>query len=964
MRKSKFMAWLLAAALCIGMIPVSAFADENGIAPDETAAEQSIVEDNAGEKEINADEPLDVSDIPKEALLETGTEEEPISEEEEYSSEFPEVSGVEPGGSTFDFRDEKVKNRLLEAAEQYPDYYDLRHVQTENGEVSYVTPVRLQNPYGTCWGFAAIAAAESSLLSSGLAQKYGYDVKTLDLSEKQTAYFATSHVEDPNNSQYPEGCYFQDVPADQQASSAYRYNTGGYTFLATSLFASGIGPVSEEADPIFKYSGKRGEMTYREAATRYDDNNKPIEDSYEDVPVWYSNQDDWSIPEEYRFWQSYRLKDSIIMPDPAGYDENWQYKYQPEAVAAIKQQIVEYHRAVSINFCAESYIPGQDTNGKKYMSDKWAHYTNTQQFSKHSVTIVGYDDNYPRENFDSTTESGGSAQPEGNGAFLIKNSWGSELNEFPTNGLRHWGLLEGLDGVPYDPDAKAAPGNRATGYFWISYYDQSLNDPEAFVFEDDLTENGYYVEQMDCTHCPYLLDCPADDNRMANVFSSEATSTLNEFSVMTGWPGTTVEYAVYLLGEGYEDPEDGILIETGKHTFEYGGYHRINLKQPTVLTKGQLFSIVVRCSDSDCDYVCFAADFLQGYTNLYTLSVINKGESFYHNGTQWYDESEEETKNELLYYYPGYDLTIDNFPIKAYLEPVIVQDGEHASILNGYLTVNNWSDGNTGTYSFKYGDTKTLTAEFRGTDQTMPASWKPVFTWKSCDEDILSVSTSTPRRGNAVLEGKKAGTAKLIVSAGDSQDPARYGTRVLTIKVGQSLLASAEFEDPEDPTYTGKPFEPPIVYVAADNGKTDLVEDVDYTVTYKNNVNAGTAQVVISGIGNYTGELTGSFTINPAANTLKVKGKTAKVKYSALKKKNQTIPVADAITFTDKGQGTKTFAKISGNKNITINEKTGKITVAKGLKKNDYTIKVSVTAKGNKNYKAVTKKVKITIRVK
>lgn len=39
---------------------------------------------------------------------------------------------------------------------------------------NYVTPVKLQNPFGTCWGFGAIAAAEISLLGSGLAQADGY----------------------------------------------------------------------------------------------------------------------------------------------------------------------------------------------------------------------------------------------------------------------------------------------------------------------------------------------------------------------------------------------------------------------------------------------------------------------------------------------------------------------------------------------------------------------------------------------------------------------------------------------------------------------------------------------------------------------------------------------------------------------------------------------------------------------
>lgn len=86
-------------------------------------------------------------------------------------------------------------------------------------------------------------------------------------------------------------------------------------------------------------------------------------------------------------------------------------------------------------------MPGQNTSSKKYMSDKWAHYTWQPEECNHSVTIIGWDDNYPKENFL------GGHQPEGNGAFLIKNSWGSELNEFPNNGYRHWGLLEGQDGI-------------------------------------------------------------------------------------------------------------------------------------------------------------------------------------------------------------------------------------------------------------------------------------------------------------------------------------------------------------------------------------------------------------------------------------------------------------------------------------------------------------------------------------
>ncbi len=99
-------------------------------------------------------------------------------------------------------------------------------------------------------------------------------------------------------------------------------------------------------------------------------------------------------------------------------------------------------------------------------------------------------------------------------------------------------------------------------------------------------------------------------------------------------------------------------------------------------------------------------------------------------------------------------------------------------------------------------------------------------------------------------------------------------------------------------------------------------------------------------------------------NPLAVKGKTAKVKYKKLKKKNQTLSSSKVITFTKKGQGALTYSKVSGNKKITINKTTGKVTVKKKLKKGTYKVKVRVKAAGNTNYnpsgwKTVTFKIKV-----
>lgn len=784
MNRSKLIAFLLAFLLCFGMLPSAASAEETG----------------------------------------------------------GDFGAVRIENDAFGFVEGEALDELQEAASRLPSCFDLRHVPTAGGgEVSYVTPVRLQNPFGTCWGYAVIAAAESSLLSSGLAAADGYDANTLDLSEKQIAYFSTSFIQDRSDPQYGEGYHFRSVSPIEAASSSYHYDTGGMTYMATSLFAQGTGPVLEKtfdpatgrlADNAFAYKGANGEVTYWVVATQYDDEGQPVESSYHIEPLWYSNQDDWSMPESYRYFQDYRLRDSIVLPDPAGYNEDWEYEYHPEAVDAIKQQIAEYHRAVCISFEAESYLPGQDTSGKQFMSENWAHFTNVYGQSNHAVTIVGYDDNYPKENFNSTTDNGGSAQPEGDGAFLVKNSWGSELNEFPTNGYRHWGLLDGLDGVPYDANAKAKPGNKATGYFWISYYDRSVNDPEAFIFDKANEANGCYVEQLDYMDPLTIVDKRSEDeSMMANVFTAEATAKLSGISFMTTTPGTTVSYAVYLLGEGHEGPTDGILIETGERYYDYGGYHRIDLSSPRVLTKWQQYSVVIRETVENDHYVCFSAAANHKTSSAYFVGVINPDESYYYSEGAWGDVADGETYHSLIAEYDdyamyGYEVVIDNFPIKSYLEPITYQGGGEKLAFDGYLTINNWQEANPGSFSLAVGESKTLTAEFRGAGD-MPESWNPSFEWITADRELVSVSTSTPKKGQAVVTGLTPGVTQLIVYAGDgSYDkthlyPDNYGVRVLTIYVYESPEmqddGSLLYEVSEEEAAAGTAFMPMMIQSAEDS---------------------------------------------------------------------------------------------------------------------------------------------------
>ena len=203
------------------------------------------------------------------------------------------------------------------------------------------------------------------------------------------------------------------------------------------------------------------------------------------------------------------------------------------------------------------------------------------------------------------------------------------------------------------------------------------------------------------------------------------------------------------------------------------------------------------------------------------------------------------------------------------------------------------------------------------------------------------------------------GEATVIIKGkGKYTDSVSKTFKITAKKVTPSITLS-----PESYTYDGKAKTPS---VAVKDEQTVLQEGTDYTISYAaGRKNTGKYQVMVTLKGNYSGSASGNFTITKAANPLKIKAKTARVKYSAVKKKVQTLEVSKLITFTRKGQGTMTYKKATGNKKIIINKKTGKVTVKKGLQKGKYNIKVKVKAAGNSNYKASDiKTVTFTIIVK
>lgn len=150
-------------------------------------------------------------------------------------------------------------------------------------------------------------------------------------------------------------------------------------------------------------------------------------------------------------------------------------------------------------------------------------------------------------------------------------------------------------------------------------------------------------------------------------------------------------------------------------------------------------------------------------------------------------------------------------------------------------------------------------------------------------------------------------------------------------------------------------------------GKT-LRQNVDYTVSYRNNKYVGQATVIIEGTGSYSGQVSKTFQITdkPApkkANTVKASGKTVTLKAKSLKKAKASVSRGKAMRVSG-AKGTLSYSKVSGSSKIKVNAWTGKLTIKKGTKKGTYTIRVRVKASGNGSYKAGSSVATIKVKVK
>ena len=184
-----------------------------------------------------------------------------------------------------------------------------------------------------------------------------------------------------------------------------------------------------------------------------------------------------------------------------------------------------------------------------------AYYYTGSNDVNHAIDIVGWDDNYNKNNFLNS--------PPGNGAFIIRNSWGTD-----------WG---------------------DKGYFYVSYYDKLLgNSDNNLVFTAAKPSTNYNnIYQYDPLGYVGNIGFDSDLGWFSNVFTARGNEKLRASSFYVLTPNSKYDLYVYLNPKG-NNPISGTLALFKEGIISTAGYKTIDFGKYITLLKGHKFSIVVK----------------------------------------------------------------------------------------------------------------------------------------------------------------------------------------------------------------------------------------------------------------------------------------------------------------------------------------------------------------------------------
>lgn len=304
-------------------------------------------------------------------------------------------------------------------------------------------------------------------------------------------------------------------------------NEGGYNGMPMGYLASWLGPVNATLDPF----DDKGTLS-------------PLLDS------------------------EMHIQNIYVLPARTSYTDN----------DAIKEAILKYGGLYASYYHSAGYLNSK-TN---------AYYDPYTGNGNHAITVVGWDDNYSKNNFYTA--------PAGDGAFIVKNSWGSS-----------WG---------------------DNGYFYISYYDGVLfavnKDNQAFTYILNDTVRYTKNYQYDVAGMTDYLITGKKTVWYQNIYNATGNEVIAAVSTFFN---TTVDYEISIYVNDVLQ-----LTQNGRH--EGSGYYTIPLKEYVPVAVGDIFKIVVKLANPQNGYAAVPISEQLSTTRCYYAPGVSY---FSNDGKKWTD---------------------------------------------------------------------------------------------------------------------------------------------------------------------------------------------------------------------------------------------------------------------------------------------------------------------------------------
>ena len=407
------------------------------------------------------------------------------------------------------------------------------------------------------------------------------------------------------------------------------------------------------------------------------------------------NEDVVPYTTEYvRQVENNQLDDSLAYGKDVAHVQNF-YRVNTTSKEDIKKAVMDYG-AVSISYWSDQ---SSNWSTQYYNSLTAAYYCPEGHTTNHAVNIVGWDDDYSSDNF--------ATKPEGNGAWIVRNSWGSE----------------------YGKD----------GYFYLSYYDKSIYSV-GYTLEAELSDNYNNNYQYDGAML-YGYMGYAGSNKYSNIFEAKAnlggSENIKAVSFMTG-SSTNLNYTVSVYTNLSDDanPESGTLAAQKSGVTTYDGMYTVVLDSSVNINEGKKFSVVVEVNSNSgkTSYLAYERSMQSGEAGYWCTASIKANQSFInspYNG--WNDFSNKS--------YGG------NFIIKAFTDnETTTVDVEKVSLNKSATTLTE-------------GESETLTATIAPSNATGDKTVK----WSSSNAEVAAVDS------NGKVTAKKAGTAVITATSSNGK---------------------------------------------------------------------------------------------------------------------------------------------------------------------------------------------------